>query len=272
MTDELVLGSEDLERLHRHFSNLMCVDSGPAAVADNGGKPKVYNFSAFVVDVEGEWLAITAGHVFDKLRQAVAAGATLSDWQIDDSMVKNHGYPAYRIALDLQKDIIFFNDDGLDYGAYILDPMARRALEASGICPVPENSWNAEDFTDFPFWTLVGSPDQFSELKHDGPSSKRHVTVHLLPLEDRPEDIDETKYYRLYANVDFASVAEWEQQFNIGGMSGGPIFGTAGPPKGAAYNYRLIGIQSGWNRRNSVALCAAQPFLRALARLVKQSK
>lgn len=55
MADELVLGSEDLERLHRHFINLMCVDSGPAAVADNGDRPKVYNFSAFVVDVEGVW-------------------------------------------------------------------------------------------------------------------------------------------------------------------------------------------------------------------------
>ena len=78
MADELILNHEDLSNLHRHYINLTCVDSGEHAKAANGGKPKRYNFSAFVVDVEGVLLAITAGHVFEKLRQAVALGSILS--------------------------------------------------------------------------------------------------------------------------------------------------------------------------------------------------
>jgi len=62
-----------------------------------------------------------------------------------------------------------------------------------------------------------------------------------------------------------ASVAEWDGQFEIEGMSGGPIFGTDGPPRGADYEYRLIGIQGVWDGKGNVALCAAHPFLRFLA-------
>ncbi len=270
MTTELNLSLDDLNRLHRHYINLTCVDSGEFVKSQNGGKPKRYNFSAFVVEVDGVWLAITAGHVFSKLRAAVAAGSLLSDWAIDDSMVDDHGFPAYPINVNFEKDIIFFDEDGLDYGAYRLDSMARIALERSGIVPVRENQWDAEDVDEFPFWTLIGLPTQFAVLSHEGPSTKSHVTVHVVGLRDRPDSMKDTKYERLFAKVDFESVAEWERQFDIGGMSGGPIFGTRLPPQGAAYEYRLIGIQSSWDKRENVAMCVAQPFLRALAQMLKR--
>ena len=122
-----------MNNLHRHYINLTCVDSGEHARESNGGKPKRYNFSAFVVDVEGVLLAITAGHVFEELRQAVALGSILSDWAIDDSMVSDHGFPAYPVDVNLDKDILFFHEDGLDYGAYLLDPMASIALDIARV-------------------------------------------------------------------------------------------------------------------------------------------
>jgi hypothetical protein len=232
MADELTLDHDDLRLLHRHYINLTCVDSGEAAMGQNGGKPKRYNFSAFVVNVEGVALAITAGHVFGDLKQAVAAGAKLSDWAIDDSMVNDHGHPAYPISLDLERDVMFFDEDGLDYGAYLLDPMALVALAKSGIVPIGEERWNTEDLPDFPFWVLVGLPTQFAQLPHDGPSTKSHVTVQVIGLEDRPAVLAGKKHQRLYARVEFESVAEWERHFDVGGMSGGPIFGTrAAPPR-----------------------------------------
>ncbi len=99
MADELILNHEDLSNLHRHYINLTCVDSGEHAKASNGGKPKRYNFSAFVVDVEGVLLAITVGHVFEELRKAVAPGSILSEGAIDDLMVSDHGFPAYPVAM-----------------------------------------------------------------------------------------------------------------------------------------------------------------------------
>lgn len=265
MGDELILGDEDLRNLHRHYINLTCIDSGEAARAGNAGKPKRYNFSAFVAEVEGVALAITAGHVFSYLRKAVQAGAVLSDWAVDDSMVDDHGHPAYPVSLDLERDVIYFDEDGLDYGAYLLDPMALRALEKSGIAPVRENEWDADDLNEFPFWTLVGVPLEFSELPHSGRGVKNHVSVHIVPLEERPIGLTDTKHPRLYARVDFESVAERGDRFDIGGMSGGPIFGTQEPPVGRDYDYRLIGIQSGWDNQENVSMCPAQPFLRALA-------
>src|ERR1035437_3600676 len=237
MSSDLILTHEDLNNLHRHYINLTCVDSGVHAKAANGGKPKRYNFSAFVVDVEGVWLAITAGHVFGELKKAVTHGSVLTDWAIDDSMVNDHKFPAYPISVSLENDIIFFDEDGLDYGAYLLDPMAQIALTQSGIVPIGEAQWNAEDLAEFPFWTLIGLPTQFADLKHDGPSIKSHVSVNVERLMDRPTSLIDKKFERLYAKVDFSSVAEWERRFDIGGMSGGPIFGTRRHPQGAVYEY-----------------------------------
>ena len=272
MADELILNHEDLRNLHRHYINLTCVDSGAHAKASNGGKPKRYNFSAFVVDVEGVLLAITAGHVFEELKQAVRQGAILSDWAIDDSMVTDHGFPAYPVDVNLEKDIISLDEDGLDYGAYLLDPMAAIALNKSGIVPVRQDQWDAEDLGEFSFWTLIGLPTEFANLSHEGPSLKSHVTIRVVPLAERPADLEPTKYRRLFAKVDFQSVAEWERWFDIGGMSGGPVFGTREPPQGCDYEYRLIGIQSAWRKGENVAICAAQPFLRALARITTKRR
>lgn len=269
MTHELILNHGDLSHLHRHYINLTCVDSGEHAKISNAGKPKRYNFSAFVVDVEGVLLAITAGHVFADLKKAVSKGAILSDWAIDDSMVADHGFPAYPVEVNLERDTLFFHEDGLDYGAYLLDSMASIALERSGIVPIKQEQWDAEDLEDFSFWTLVGLPTEFATLSHDKLSLKSHVTVRLIPLSERPANLLATKHPRLFARVDFESVAEWERQFDIGGMSGGPIFGTRQPPQGSSYDYRLIGIQSAWDQRENVAMCAAQPFLRALAKMIK---
>ncbi len=264
----VTLSHEDLNRLHRHFINLMCQDFGPLALEKNAGKPEPFNSSAFVVELKGLWLAITAGHVFGDLKKAIALGSVLSNWHIDDSMVDDHGHPPYPISLDLEKDVIFFDVDGMDYGAYVIDPMAQRAIAEKGICPIEEIRWNTDDFAQFPFWTLVGSPLELSDLRSGAPSVKHHVTAHLVPLFDRPDTLNDTKYQRLYAKFDFESVDGMEGSFNIGGMSGGPVFGTIGPPQGGAYDYRLIGIQSSWDKVENVAICAAQPFLKALVGLL----
>jgi hypothetical protein len=168
-----------------------------------------------------------------------------------------HKFPAYPISVDLERDVIFFDEDGLDYGAYLLDPMALMALSQNGIVPIEEAQWNADDLPDFPFWTLVGLPTQFATLRHDGPSKKSHVTVHVTGLHDRPAGLNDKKHQRLFAHVEFQSVAEWGRDFDIGGMSGGPIFGTRVPPQGDSYDYRLIGIQSCWNEQEHVAICPA---------------
>lgn len=272
MADELLLTHDDLFLLHRHYINLTCIDSGDAARATVGGAPLRYNFSAFVVVVDEVILAITAGHIFTALKKAVAAGAQLSDWAMDDSMVNDHGHPAYPIGIDLDRDVLYFDYQGLDYAAYVLDPMALIALKRSGIQPIEEARWDTHDLEAFPFLTLIGLPTQFSQLQARGPSIKQHVTVHVSRLSEPPLALAGQPHERIYARVDFESVAEWQRAFDIAGMSGGPVFGTRSAPQGKAYDYRLVGIQSSWDEKENVAICAAQPFLRALAEMFKSKR
>jgi hypothetical protein len=135
------LGEPFLSPLLRHVINLMCLDSGPAARQKFSGKNAIYNFSAFVVEVGEHWLAISAGHIFRDLMEAVSKGAILSDWQIDDSIVSTKPQPAYRISMDLECDVTWLYDEipGIDYAYIELGSLTKQALINEGIRAIPES-------------------------------------------------------------------------------------------------------------------------------------
>jgi hypothetical protein len=246
----------------------MCLDSGPLALQKHAGKCAVYNFSAFVVEIDDRWFAISAGHIFRELKLAVSHGAKLSDWQIDDSIVANKPQPPCRITIDLEKDVWSLHDEveGIDYAYIELDFLTRQALTKEGIRAIPRSIWSAEDLLEFPLWLLVGTPVDLANLAAGEPIDKSHATIQLERVNDVPIGLLDTKYRRLYARIHFESVMEAEQGFDIGGMSGGPIFGLRLSTNSTPYEYRLIGIQSAWNGKDSVALCAAFPFIQTIAK------
>lgn len=266
-TDAVELGEPFLSSLHRHVINLMCVDRGTEAMAQHGGKPAVYNFSAFIVEVSERWFAISAGHIFRQLKLAVDAGAKLSDWQIDDSIISSKPKDGYPIALNIEKDVLYLSDEpaGIDYAYIEITYLARQALSKEGICAIPENIWSAEDIADFTLWLLVGTPLQFAKLEIGKPIVKNHATIQLDRVADIPEGLDTTEFQRLYAKINFESVQDPGSPFDIGGMSGGPIFGLLPSTSSVPYQYRLIGVQSAWNKKEHVAICAAYPFIKAIS-------
>lgn len=266
MTESRELGESFLAPLQRHVVNLMCLDSGPAARQKYAGKNAIYNFSAFVVEIGGRWFAISAGHIFHCLKEAVSKGAVLSNWQIDDSIVSANPQPACRIALDLDKDVLWLYDDisGIDYAFIEIRPLTRQALEKEGICAIPEALWSSEDIATYSLWLLIGTPTQFAQLEAGKPVVKNHATIQLERVPDVPAGLVDSKFRRLYAKIHFDSVVDQESGFDIGGMSGGPVFGLIPTTQDAPYEYRLIGVQSGWNEKDHVAVCAAYPFLKAM--------
>lgn len=270
MNEPRELGEPFLAPLQRHVINLMCVDSGPAARARHSGKSAVYNFSAFVVEIEGRWFAISAGHIFRDLKAAVAGGAIISDWQIDDSIVSNNPKQAYRIALDLDKDVLsLYNDvSGIDYACIELGTLTIKAISKEGIRAIPQSLWASEDVTSFSLWLLVGTPAQFAELEDGRPIVKNHATIQLERVNEVPAGLVNSEFKRLYAKINFESVVGQESGFNIEGMSGGPVFGLLPCTSSDQYEYRLIGIQSKWNKKDHVAICAAYPFLQTIAKQV----
>lgn len=270
MTETRVFGEPFLRHLHRHFINLMCFDRGELALSTNQGQPAIYNFSAFIVEISDRWFGITAGHIFRTLEKAVEAGSILTDWQIDDSLVSSKPQMAYRIPFDIDKDVAYFYDEGstgelsgIDYAYFELNPLARIAIAAEGVSPIPQTIWEAQDVAEFSLWLLVGTPYELAHLAHGEPFVKHHVTVLLERVHELPAGLADTHYRRLYAKIDFDSIGD-NGRFDIQGMSGGPIFGLKPDTNSNTYDYRLIGIQSAWNERDHVALCAAYPFLYAL--------
>lgn len=270
MSEPRELGESFLAPLHRHLINLMCLDSGPAAQKKYAGKSAVYNFSAFVVEIEDRWYAITAGHIFRDLKEAISHGAIISDWQIDDSIVSAKPQQAYRLPLDIEKDILSLDDaaSGIDYAFIELGHLTKKALYKEGIRAIPQSLWAKEDIAGYTLWLLVGTPSQFAELEAGKPIVKNHVTVQLERVNDVPPGFNNSEFRRLYAKIHFDSVMDQESGFNIQGMSGGPIFGLLPGTSSDQYEYRLIGVQSAWNKKDYVAICAAYPFLRAIEKQI----
>jgi hypothetical protein len=246
----------------------MCHDRGPNALAHRGGNPAVYNFSAFVVEIKERWFAITAGHVFDDLKKAISHGAVLTDWVIDDSIVSDTPLQPQRTGFDMNMDVFYLYSDGMDYACFELNYFARQALIQQGIAPIPRVVWAAQDIAEFSTWLLVGTPTELAILESDAPYIKNHVTVRLERLSQRPADMDATEFERGYARIDFASVVDGEDGFDIKGMSGGPIFGLLPSTRESPFDYRLIGVQSK-RLGSNVAFCYAYSFIRALEQAIE---
>ncbi|MBS0497405.1 MAG: hypothetical protein JSR51_07150 [Proteobacteria bacterium] len=262
-----ILSEKFLVQLYKHVINIMCLDSGQNALKENSGKCAVYNFSAFVVEINDRWFAISAGHIFRELKLAVSHGAKLSNWQIDDSIVSSKPQPACPISIDLDKDVYSLCDEvkGMDYAYIELDFLTKLALSKEGIAAIPQSVWSAKDLEEFSLWLLIGTPTALAKLVFEEPIVKNYATIQLERVNNVPHGLCNTKYPRLYAKIYFESVIEAKHGFDIGGMSGGPIFGLRPFTDSTPYEYRLIGIQSAWNGKDSVALCPAFPYIQVIA-------
>ncbi|ALL71696.1 hypothetical protein K788_00035820 (plasmid) [Paraburkholderia caribensis MBA4] len=153
----------------------MCFDSGDEARKSNGGQPLIYNFSAFVVELAGNWLVVTAGHVFDDLKKAISKGGRISHWQIDDSSVTDKPATPYPFHLDIDS-VLYLHDDvpGMDYATFPLDALTVMALKGQGIVPVTEDLWDGDDFSAYPNWILVGTP-YMPELLHGRSTYEKYI-------------------------------------------------------------------------------------------------
>lgn len=260
--DRKIVTPAMLKPIHRHFVNIMCIQSFPALELPD----QPCNFSAFIVEIGGRWLAISAGHIFDELLKSVTEGAKLSNWHIDDTTVSSSEMSPYPIALNVTEDVLWIHDEvpGLDYACFTVDRLTQRALQAAGIEAISQDIWQKNDVADFPYWLLVGTPEELLERSARRITEKVHVTLPVSKVAIIPPGMEEKEFKRTYAQIDFSSVEPCTAGFDIKGMSGGPIFGLTQPPLKSDYPYRIIGIQSGWNKIDSIAFCDAKIFFDAL--------
>ena len=272
----MIIEESFLKPMHRHFINLTCLVSGDYAKTKNNGMPAFYNISAFIVEVDNRWFAITAGHIFEKLKEAQNEGVKISNWKIDDSIVSHNSAHPYPIPLDIDRDVLYLSDDvpGMDYACFEIGNLARQALSEQGIQAISSGIWSADDMPKYSKWILIGTPESGVVFDFNKPTRKLHVTIMLkpVPVNEIPADLIK-EYGRCYASLDRSSIGSTDNQFDIEGMSGGPIFGLkpTTQPNSSHYEYRIIGIQSGWYKSSDhIAFCAAQPFIETLEQCIKK--
>jgi hypothetical protein len=170
--------------------------------------------SAFVVDVPGVWLLMTAGHVLRTLREE---------------------YPR------------LLDETWGDFGPIPLDALTVSQLKTGGVVAIEESTWGTRPLDEYVHLLLTGVPSE--TVKHErGQMVLRHtlIPLALCPSDEQPPAgrVGKFKARLLQDDTDRAQLDD------IDGMSGGPIFGIR-DVDGLA-RYLLVGVQSGWLRPSRI--------------------
>jgi len=235
----------------KHFVSLSCVQR-----ATGEDKSQILVFSGFVIDVLGEWLYVTAGHILRDIRTALASGSSFDIWRLGDQTAGNlFNNTAIPYAFDESVWLVVEDEGtGLDYAAVHLSWLDRRQLEAGGVTAIAKNAWS-DHVTEYDHWALIGIPSE--SVDYDGTSEikARLVLTPLVPAEE-PALAGIKALNQFFAHP----VAGSEKYVkDADGLSGGPVF-TLKKVEGR-WLYSVIGVQSGWYPNSkSLAICPFSTF------------
>ncbi len=236
------------DRISKHFIALTRWVRAPDADQD------VLDVSScFVLELDGIWFLVTAGHVIRCIDQQISGGCKISNWVLEDNakgFALSHGV---RYHFTRSEWIVFYKtepnhpgQDGMDYAATIIDEFTVRTLKAGGIQPITENVCRLPSFDSEVPWLLMGIPAE--TVKQGKKPTARLWMIELMPC-DPPSHIESkrpTVFYGKYTDnaQGQPSVSE------LLGMSGGPIFCTSQTE--TDLHYAAIGVQSGYFRSHRV--------------------
>jgi len=245
-----------LDRTGRHFLLITFVTTKP-----DGSRLRETR-SAFVVDVLGVWLLMTAGHVLRTLREEYPRlGVMTSRFELQDrfagSSFSGHAGVPFHFDSTMCMEL---DETWGDFGLVPLDALTVSQLKTGGVVAIEESTWSTCPLDEYVQLLLTGVPSE--TVKHEpGQMVLRHtlIPLELCPLDEQPPAgrVGKFKARLLQDDIDLAKLDD------IDGMSGGPIFGIR-DVDGLA-RYFLVGVQSGWLRPSRiVTFSAASPVLEQL--------
>jgi hypothetical protein len=187
--------------------------------------PYMKPYSATLLEFEGSYSLLTAGHVIDAINELYEDPTIEMDgcYLLDDLNIDakyHHPVPfAWETAVKASID-----EDGLDFGVVLLSPYFARSLLANGVAPVTESNWvHQERLETYDNYILLGLPEELNMPTRFEPGGDVEIVPLLLPLlptEQPPEGMvlpnNPIHIFRLAANPMVKSLK---------GMSGGPIIG-----------------------------------------------
>lgn len=248
----------------RHFVTLSCVQTLP----DQSEKALV--FSGFVVEIEGAWLYVTAGHVLRHFDAAACAGSTFNVWRLGDQTSAAGRFQDTAVPFEFEREewlVIESEETGLDYAVIALHGYFRAQLEAGGVAPLDQSTWDYPVASEQKQWVLMGVPSE--SVAYDGVTilTARLVVVRIHAEEAPPEAglrVDNQIYARLTDGSESIVM-------DADGLSGGPVFSVH--KVDGEWKYTVVGIQSGWYRQSRlVAFCPWLTFARELEREIRMAQ
>lgn len=244
-----------------------CVVSFGCMVHDQT-PPRAWSSSCFFLIINGHTVMCTAAHVLHEIRKVMDAGVVLSDWHINDVFTKTSSDILYPYNVMDQPQFLLRDDAlGLDYCLIYIDWLTTTNLQRSGVKGITKA--RIGDATEADKWVLSGFPSVFTKAKGEG-IAQVHCVFGVTPIE-RPDNWEPDKsQMALFGQLD--QVADpILNSVDIGGMSGGPIFGLFKKEDGSP-TIKLVAVQSGWSETSRViAACPIEPFLNAVERLIEQA-
>ena len=224
--------------------------------------------SGFVVEANDIWFYVTAGHVVGRLHEAMNAGVTFDAWRLDDQTAGGGYQHPIPYDFDIDRWSVLRDDKiGIDYAITPLVGLICEGLRAGGVIPIDREAWEAIPIAECEHLFLVG-------VAHETVHSPRFgiitAKVSLIPLKvtSPPRQAGDTEQNMFFAQLIMDSEQPGSRINDIGGMSGGPIFGAK--KLGDETKYWAVGVQSGWYSDSKIiAACPISSFMEALEVAIK---
>jgi hypothetical protein len=154
------------------------------------------------------------------------------------------------------------NDDnlGLDFALIHLRDIYKCALTANGIVPVTRSNWANAVKLDFDAYAMVGIPTKLTDTITRQGERDEQIGVMIAPVLVWIQKLDRVPAGLTCPTADWF-VGQIEVPFNIGGMSGGPIFGFRRNANGH-WTYHVVAVQSWWYPQSQVVFgCPVPTFM-----------
>ena len=232
---------------------------------EKDGEPKhpVW-FTAFLLQVRGNYLLATVGHCLDDVETMERRGWKITKARLMDALSFNAKFlDPIPFDYHLSSPYRPLQQDENDYGLLILSDLTAAALLANQILPISEAAWECD----------MGEPELYFVTGILGiGSTVTQEYAHLKAVSALIQHIPECpSCFNHVALRWYGKVLPTEQITSLEGMSGGPVF--AMKYVDGRYKYWLHGIQSAQSPRFPIepyiAVNLAQPMAAFLAEVAE---
>ncbi|WP_157369670.1 hypothetical protein [Zavarzinella formosa] len=249
--------------------HLVCLFASYVLLDDAGrddGVERPLIVTGFVMDVDGHWFYITAGHVLRDINELVKSKkAIIKNFGFKDDMGL-HAVSAHQTMLpdyeDIPKKWLDEESTAMDVAAMYIRPLYRAGLQANEIAPVEEYFWG-DHSENFDHYCVCGVAVELTSPLSPSSSvfdNSRSSTFYPVLLNLSPTTAPEAETGKKLADWFFAKVQTPTDLKGIEGMSGAAIFGLRNMPDGDV-NVCVVALQSRWLPNSRVAYgCRIKDF------------